>query len=230
MSLKIDHIPVITIDGPSGTGKGTLAALIAKKLGWHLLDSGILYRAVGWAILQNGLSLEDENALQQLLASLVIEVRAATPTETPQVYCDSRNITAFIRDEAVGMMASKSSALPVVRSAVLLPQRRFRQPPGLVTDGRDMGTVVFPDAVLKLYLDANPEERVLRRFNQLKDKNSIASLSEVAQALITRDQQDASRDVAPLKPAENAQFIDTTGLSIEATFEKAMAYVRQFVL
>ncbi|OGO90983.1 MAG: cytidylate kinase [Coxiella sp. RIFCSPHIGHO2_12_FULL_42_15] len=230
MSLNVSLIPVITIDGPSGTGKGTLAALIAKKLGWHLLDSGALYRAVAWAILHSGITLGDALALQHLLASLTIEMRATNPTETPRIYCDSQDITALIRDEAVGMMASKSSALPMVRAAVLIPQRNFRKAPGLVADGRDMGTVVFPDATLKLYLDADPLERASRRFQQLQARGVAISFEEVKKDLYKRDQQDAGRDIAPLKPARDAQRIDTTGLSIEETFANAMAYVQQFVL
>lgn len=221
---------VITIDGPSGTGKGTLAVLLAKRLGWHVLDSGAIYRAVAFAILKQQIDIHDAAALQQLLANTDIQLVTDTPTEPARIYCNSEDITRAIREEAVGMMASTSSALPLVRQAVLKTQRDFQIPPGLVADGRDMGTVVFPNAVLKFYLDADPTVRINRRFKELLGKGSETDLEEVKKSLLMRDQQDAHRAIAPLIPAPDAHIIDTTELTIDQVFAKVMAYVHRFVL
>lgn len=223
-------VPVITIDGPSGTGKGTIAKLLAKALGWHLLDSGILYRAIGWAVLQNSVDLKDKNALSQLLAEVPVELIPDLSDHSSKIFCGGKEVTAEMRSEEVGSMASKVSALPVVRAAVLEYQRQFRVPPGLVTDGRDMGTVVFPDASLKLYLDAELDVRVKRRYQQLVHMGHEITLSEVKQELIQRDNRDSNRSVAPLKPAADAHCIDTSELAVAQVFSKVMALVHEFVL
>ena len=222
--------PVITIDGPSGTGKGTVTVLLAKALGWHVLDSGAIYRAVAWAIMQSGVGLQNEVAIRDILATIDIELISETPEASPTVLCNGVDITEAIRNEKVGMLASTTSAFPYVRHAILKTQRDFRALPGLIADGRDMGTVIFPDATLKLYLDAAPEERIKRRFNELRKRGLNVTLAAVEESLLARDQQDAGRAIAPLIPAPDAHIIDTTGLNIEQVFAKVMEYVRQFVL
>ncbi len=224
------EIPVITIDGPSGTGKGTIASLLAKKIGWHVLDSGAIYRAAAWAIMENDLGPDDENAIGELLKSLEIKIRPETSREPTRVICGEQDITEEIRTEECGMVASETSSLPVVRAALLHCQHSFRKLPGLIADGRDMGTVVFPDAGLKIFLDASENERVKRRFKQLQAKGISVSLGHVREDLQIRDNQDANRTIAPAKPAEDSVIIDTTDLSVEQILRKVLDCARKTVL
>jgi len=213
--VKISHpegneiAPVITIDGPSGSGKGTIAGLLAKNLGWHLLDSGALYRIVAARALDLDIALDDAAALAAMASSL--SIRFAEDL----VEVDGQDLTLVIRTEAVSAAASEVAALPEVRDAILQAQRAMCQPPGLVADGRDMGTVVFPGARLKIYLDASAEVRAERRYNQLKNKGLSVSLRALLTSLQERDARDKGRAVSPLEPAKDALVIDSTDLSID---------------
>jgi len=215
--------PVIAIDGPSGSGKGTLSAALARRLGWHFLDSGALYRIVARAALLARTPLEDGSAIAALATGLQIRFELAPDDVVVRV--DGRDESAAIRREAVGVAASRVAALPELRAALLSVQRAFRAPPGLVADGRDMSTVVFPDAGLKIFLEASPEARALRRYNQLKDKDLGVSLPGLLASIRERDERDRSRAASPLKPATDAIVIDSTSLSIDAVFEVVWKYV-----
>lgn len=229
-SVDLQSVPTITIDGLSGTGKGTIAALVAQKLGWHVLDSGAIYRAAAWAIARHNLDLTDEQGLVALLSGVKIEVRPATADASAYVGCDGHDITNEIRSERCGMFASQASSMPVVRQSLLHCQQACRRLPGLVADGRDMGTVVFPDADLKVFLTASEDERVKRRFKQLQDSGNSVSLGRVRGDLRFRDEQDAGRSIAPAKPADDAVIVDTTNLSIDQVARKVMYYARNSVL
>lgn len=213
-------IPVITIDGPSGSGKGTIARLIAQELGYHFLDSGALYRLLAFAAQRNGVALDDQPALVTLAAKLSIVFPADGGED--DVFLDGENIGVQIRTEAAGAGASKVAALPEVRTALLQRQRDFRLAPGLVADGRDMGTVVFPGAQAKFYLTASSEERSKRRCKQLIKKGLNADYQQVLADIQVRDDRDMKRLVAPLKPADDAKIVDTSELDINATLQ----YVR----
>lgn len=205
--------PVITIDGPSGTGKGTLGFALARSLGWHFLDSGALYRLVGYLALARNIALDAETLLQALAAHLPIEFRpAATGTV---LLLDGEDVTDAIRTEVIGDAASRVAALPAVRAALLDRQRAMRRPPGLIADGRDMGTVVFPDAPLKIFLTASPEARAERRYKQLKGKGNDVSFPALLEDIRARDERDARRATAPLVPAPDAEILDTTQLGID---------------
>lgn len=219
------EIPVITIDGPSGTGKGTLSLRLAEALGWHWLDSGAIYRAVAWAVDHHEVQLADPEGVKQLLSEVDIQIEARFD-QPARVLCDGKEITRLIRTEACGMLASQVSRLPEVRQAVLSYQRAFRQEPGLVTDGRDMGTVVFPDAELKIYLEASPAERAKRRQLQLQAQGINVSLQQVQDDLSARDDRDQNRDISPAKPALDAKVIDTTELSVDQVFAAVMTYAQ----
>jgi CMP/dCMP kinase len=214
--------PVITLDGPGGAGKGTIAKLVARKLGWHLLDSGALYRLIALSALKNGVDLEDEAALALLATGLDIEF-LVTPELEVQVLLAGEEVGSQLRTEEAGAAASRVAALPGVRSALLERQRRFQQPPGLVADGRDMGTVVFPDAPLKIFLTASLEERAQRRYNQLKEQGVSANIQSLLQELAERDERDANRKVAPLRPAEDAIILDSTELGIDEVLDKVLS-------
>jgi cytidylate kinase len=215
-------IPVITIDGPSGSGKGTIARRVAERLGWHLLDSGALYRLVGLAALHRGISTDDHAACGQVAADL--DVRFGSDAQGhEQIWLAGEEVSAAIRTEAAGDRASQVAAIPAVRDALLDRQRRFAEPPGLVADGRDMGTVVFPYSPLKIYLTASAEERARRRHKQLKDKGIDVSLAALSREVAERDQRDSSRAIAPLKPAADAVTIDSTSMPIDAVVEKVLA-------
>jgi cytidylate kinase len=223
-------IPVITVDGPSGTGKGTISQLLAKHLGWHYLDSGAIYRVLAWAAIQDQIELDNEEQLAELAQQLDVEFVVGTNGLEMQVRCTSIDVTAAIRTPDVTQASSIISANPLVRKALLARQRAFRQLPGLVTDGRDMGTVIFPDAPLKLFMTADPAERALRRYNELKSKGIDVNLPSVLDALNKRDTRDEERIAAPLKPAVDAILIDTTALNIEETFQLVMTKVREYHL
>lgn len=218
---------VITIDGASGTGKGAVAQRIAKKLGWKLLDSGALYRVLALAAQKHGVLLDNEPALEVLAAHLDVQFIAAEIDEVSRIVLEGQDVTEMIRTETIGNAASKVAVLPAVRRALLSRQRAFREPPGLVTDGRDMGTVVFPDAELKFYLIASPRVRALRRYNQLKAANIHVNLTNLEGELRERDQRDHERAVAPLKPAEDAIMIDTEHLTIDQVVEHMMIEIRK---
>ncbi|MDE2263304.1 MAG: (d)CMP kinase [Gammaproteobacteria bacterium] len=209
-----DAAPVVTIDGPSGSGKGTISRAVAQRAGWHLLDSGALYRLVAHAGIRQGLDPGDIEGHARL-ASRMHVVFGVGPDGSEQVMLDGQGVTQAIRTETAGQGASRVAAWPAVRTALLQRQRAFARPPGLVADGRDMGTVVFPGARLKIYLTASPGERALRRYKQLNDKGSGVSLSALSREITERDARDSTRAVAPLIPAPDAEVIDSTGLSIE---------------
>lgn len=221
MSAKV---PVLTIDGPSGTGKGTLARLVKSWLGWHLLDSGVLYRLVGFAAGRAGVALDDEAALTGLAAGLDVEfVDLADET---RVLLGGEDVTDAVRAETAGAAASRVAAFPGVRAALLDRQRAFRRPPGLVADGRDMGTVVFPDAPLKIFLTASVEERARRRYKQLIEKGMSVNLAQLLGDIAERDHRDAERPVSPLKAATDAVILDTTRLDIAAVEAQVQRLVR----
>ncbi|MFC3202937.1 (d)CMP kinase [Alteromonas oceani] len=216
-------IPVVTVDGPSGAGKGTLSALIAEKLGWHLLDSGAIYRVLAVAAMHHDLPIDDESAVVPLASGL--DVSFEIDNEQRRVVLEGEDVTDDIRTEEVGAVASQIASLARVREALLRRQRAFQQDPGLVADGRDMGTVVFPDANVKLFLTASAEARAERRYNQLKDKGLDVNIARLLTDIKARDDRDANRSIAPLVPAEDAVVIDSTDLDINQVFESAMEII-----
>ena len=216
-------IPVVTVDGPSGAGKGTLSALIAEKLGWHLLDSGAIYRVLAVAAMHHDLPVDDESAVVPLASGL--DVSFEIYKEQRRVVLEGEDVTDDIRTEEVGAVASQIASLARVREALLRRQRAFQQDPGLVADGRDMGTVVFPDANVKLFLTASAEARAERRYNQLKDKGLNVNIARLLTDIKARDDRDANRSIAPLVPAEDAVVIDSTDLDINQVFESAMEII-----
>ncbi|MFK4753867.1 (d)CMP kinase [Oceanobacter antarcticus] len=216
---------VITIDGPSGAGKGTVCARLAEQLGWHLLDSGALYRITGLAASRKQIALDDDAAVAAVAAALDVHFE---PLATGvQVMLEGENVTDTIRTEKVGSLASQVAALPAVRAALLQRQRDFRLTPGLIADGRDMGTVVFPNAEVKVFLTASAEERGRRRYEQLLDKGFNASLPALIEDIRARDDRDSNRAVAPLKPADDAITIDSTELTIDQVCEHVADLVRK---
>jgi cytidylate kinase len=216
--------PVITIDGPSGSGKGTIAKLVAKALKWHYLESGALYRVLAFVALKKEIQLDEVNALAEIAKNLPVRFNS---NDESKVYWLDHDITDEIHTEMFGNLASKIAALPVVREALLARQRIFQAFPGLVTDGRDMGTIVFPDAELKFFLVASQEVRAKRRYIQLKQKGINVSLGFILGELIERDYRDQHRVVSPLKPASDAIIVDSTSLNIEQTFDQIMKSIRQ---
>ena len=220
MNAVFNHIPVITIDGPSASGKGTVAERVAAALGFHFLDSGALYRLTALSALKHGVALDDEARVAELAAHLPASFRDGA------VWLADENVTDAIRAEAVGEGASKVAALPAVRAALLERQRAYRQPPGLVADGRDMGTVVFAEAATKVFLTASAEARAERRYKQLIEKGNSASLPSLVADMQARDARDTARAVAPLKPAPDALLLDTTHMDIESAVQAVLAHYR----
>jgi CMP/dCMP kinase len=219
-------VPVLTIDGPSGSGKGTISAKVADALGWHLLDSGALYRAVGFAAGMEGLDLSDADAVTRCAQTTKISFRDPKDGRETRVIVNSLDATDDIRTETCGAAASAIAAIPSVRAALFDKQRSFRKAPGLVADGRDMGTVIFPDAAFKVFLTASADERARRRYKQLKEKGLGVTLAALLREIQARDVRDAERPVAPLKPATDAVLIDSTGMPIETVVAKVLALVR----
>ena len=220
----MDKIPVITVDGPSGSGKGTVSLQLADTLGWHHLDSGALYRLLAYAALKNALALDDEAALLALVDQLSASYRLPTRAQ-PSIMLDGEDVGQLLRSEDCGNAASRVAALPVVRQAMLAWQRSYRRPPGLVADGRDMGTVVFPTAGLKLYLTARPAVRAQRRYKQLKDMGKKPDLAELTRAVEARDRRDSTREASPLRPAGDALVIDNSDLDEAATLATVLQAV-----
>ena len=219
--------PVITIDGPSASGKGTISALVARALGWQMLDSGALYRLVAYAALKHGVPLDDVGRLEQIARELNVHFKAGGNNQETNIYLDDENVTGAIRGEDCGNAASTVAAIPEVRTALLDRQRAFQQQPGLVADGRDMGTVVFPDAILKIFLTASAEERAKRRYKQLIEKGVSVTLADLFNEIAERDQRDSQRAAAPLKPANDAVELDTTHMTISAVVDHILSLYRE---
>ncbi len=225
-SQSAQHAPVITVDGPSGAGKGTISHMLADRLGWRFLDSGALYRVTGQACLIEGVSWDDHPAVTEIARHLDVSFSAAATGEILVAY-KGRDVSREIRTEEGGRGASTVAAIPAVREALLARQREFRQLPGLVADGRDMGTVVFCDAPLKIFLTASAEERARRRYQQLLAKGENVSLPRLLEDIEERDARDSSRSVAPLLPADDAIIVDSTATPIPDVFEQVMEKVRE---
>ncbi len=219
-------IPVITVDGPSGAGKGTISHLLSDSLGWHFLDSGALYRVLGQACVIEGVSWEDHSGVAEIARHLAVTFTSAENGEVLVAYRNT-DVSRVIRTEDGGRGASTVAAIPAVRTALLSRQREFCRSPGLVADGRDMGTVVFPGASLKFFLTASAIERAERRYNQLRQMGESVSLPRLLEAIKERDARDSSRSVSPLVPAEDAIVVDTTGVPIDDVFTQVMAKVRE---
>jgi cytidylate kinase len=214
-------VPVIAIDGPSGAGKGTVARRVAAALGFHTLDSGALYRLVGLSALRDQVALTDEPALVQLTLALQLRFDQS-PTGAQRIWLDEQDVTEAVRSEAAGLRASQVAALPSVRAALVTRQRACAVVPGLVADGRDMGSMIFPNAALKIFLTASTEERAQRRLAQLQAQTTPADLATVTADIVRRDHQDATRAVAPLRPWPDAVQIDTTGVPVDAVVARVL--------
>ncbi|QFY45009.1 (d)CMP kinase [Candidatus Methylospira mobilis] len=220
--MQTNDIPILTIDGPSGAGKGTVSRAVAGRLGWNYLDSGAIYRALAYAAVQRKLDLSDAGALAKLAEMLDLRFKTVA---MPGVLLGDVDITLELSTETTGNAASIIAALPEVRKALFEKQRAFRRSPGLVADGRDMGTVVFPDARYKVFLTASAEERALRRYKQLKEKGIDVNLSKLTEEIEERDRRDRERVEAPLRQADDAVVIDSTALSIDAVIAACIAHV-----
>jgi len=222
MPERSEAIPVLTVDGPSGSGKGTVGRIVAGRMGWHFLDSGALYRLLALAAERRGIAMHDISILAALARELEVQFVGGDLEHEPSVLLDGEDVTTDIRTESCGNNASKLAAQREVRAALLARQRAFRRAPGLVADGRDMGTVVFPDAVAKVFLEASPEERAIRRHKQLIEKGIGANLPKLIAEIAERDTRDRERSAAPLMAAPEAVVIDTTGLSIDTVVGRIM--------
>ena len=216
--------PVLTIDGPSGSGKGTISQILASKLGYHLLDSGALYRLTALAVIQKGIAEDDIDSITQVALHLDV-VFEPQPDDEQKILLEGRDVGVQLRLDETSAMASKIAAIPEVRDALLMRQRKFRQEPGLVADGRDMGTVVFTDATHKVFLTASPEIRAERRYKQLIEKGVDANISHLLKSIIDRDERDRTRTVAPLVPAEGAFVIDSSNLSIDDVVKQILDFI-----
>ncbi|MEA5446402.1 (d)CMP kinase [Gammaproteobacteria bacterium AB-CW1] len=225
MNSESSDIPVVTIDGPSGVGKGTTASLLAQALDWHLLDSGALYRLLALSAMRAGVAPEEEARLETMAQSLAVRFEAGEGEQ--RVLLAGEDVSREIRTEDCGTMASRIAAVPGARRGLVKLQKDFRQAPGLVADGRDMGTTIFPDAPLKIFLTASPAERALRRHKQLKEKGIDANVGELEVAIAERDRRDAERSTSPLKPADDAVRIDTTELSINQVLDRVLSLVKE---
>ncbi len=221
-----EKIPLITVDGPSGAGKGTVAQIVAEQLGWNFLDSGAIYRVLAVATIHHGISPEEEENIIPLASHLDVEFKIVDKGE-PRIILEGEDVTGNIREEEIGLLASKVAAYPRVREALLRRQRAFKEAPGLLADGRDMGTVVFPDAPVKIFLTATAEERAQRRMIQLQQKGIDVKIERLLTDIRRRDEQDQNRSVAPLVPAEDALLIDSTELTIEQVVEKVLNYANE---
>ncbi|WP_107852514.1 (d)CMP kinase [Oceanimonas marisflavi] len=219
-----EQAPVITVDGPGGAGKGTLCQLLAEQLEWHLLDSGAIYRVLALAALHHNVALDDEAGLMPLAAHL--DVQFPTASGEIRVILEGEDVSRDIRTQEVADAASKVAAFPRVREALLRRQRAFRAKPGLIADGRDMGTVVFPDAEVKIFLDASAEERASRRLKQLQDKGFDVSFDRLLSEIQERDDRDRNRAVAPLKAADDALVIDSTELTITQVLDRVLSHTK----
>ncbi len=220
-------VPVIAIDGPSGAGKGTIGRRLAEDLGFSFLDSGALYRLTALAAIHHGIALDDEEAISTLAAHLDVQFKSNAENGESQILLEGEDVTTAIRTEDCGLSASKVATLPSVRQSLLERQWAFRDLPGLVADGRDMSSVVFPDAPLKVFLTATAEERAERRYNQLKDKGEDVKIAEVLADIVKRDQQDEQRDVAPLRAVADAVVIDTTTMDIDQVIDQLKVLCRE---
>lgn len=216
--------PVLSLDGPSGSGKGTIGQLCARELGWHFLDSGAVYRALACVVQEKNININDIDSILHKARHMIFECRPAPP-DAAEIWVDGRNVSDQLRGEETGRLASQLAANAEVRSRLLDLQRTARKPPGLVADGRDMGTVVFPDATLKIFLTASVEERAKRRYNQLKLKGFDVSLAALFQAIQERDTRDTERSVSPLTAAEDAVIIDSSSLGIEEVVTRVLDLV-----
>ncbi len=221
----MNHIPVLTIDGPSGSGKGTISRAVAERLGWHFLDSGALYRAVGLAASWADIAFDDVESLARCALETEISFQDR-PGDDPQVFINGRDASAELRTETCGAAASAIAAIPEVRAALVEKQRLFCREPGLVADGRDMGTVIFPKADFKVFLTASAEIRAERRYKQLSQKGFEVTLASLLREIVARDARDAGRAVAPLRPAQDAVLIDATGLGIGEVVERVLELIR----
>ena len=221
----MSSIPVIAIDGPGGAGKGTIAKAVARQLGWHLLDSGALYRLVALTAIRRGVAWEDAQGLAALARNL--DVRFDFDAAEGGILMSIEDVSELIRQAECSLGASFVAALPAVRGALIQRQRDFQAAPGLVADGRDMGSVVFPGAALKIFLTATIEERALRRYKQLKDKGMDANLRDLSSELEERDRRDSEREIAPLKPGPDSRLLDTTGLSISDVVQTVLSWVAE---
>ncbi len=221
-----ERTPVVTIDGPSGAGKGTISQLLAERLGWKLLDSGAIYRVLALAALHHNVELDNEDSLSLLAAHLDVQFITGNGLHGIKVVLEGEDVSIDIRSQECSNAASKVAAYPRVREALLRRQRAFNEAPGLIADGRDMGTVVFPNTPAKIYLTASAEERAQRRYNQLQDKGFDVNIDRLLSEIIERDDRDTNRSVAPLVPAEDALIIDTSGIGIDEVLDIALTHIQ----